>query len=164
MRAASSVPVAGPPVTSRSRGVMSVATVSSGSVRSITSRAVSTPARRPSGWVTIRLVTRSRRMTPWASTSVAPGAMVCGSLITRASARFTRATSATCSSMERKRWMNPIPPARAIAIAMSEPVTVSMFADTTGMASRTLRESRVDTSTSDREAIPLRRGASRTSS
>ena len=60
--------------------------------------------------------------------------------------------------------MIPRPPARAIAIAISDSVTVSMFAETTGMASRSRRVSRVDTSTSEREPMPLRRGASSTSS
>ena len=57
-----------------------------------------------------------------------------------------------------------MPPARAIAIAISDSVTVSMFAETTGIASRRLRVRRVETSTSDRDPIPLRRGASSTSS
>ncbi len=90
--------------------------------------------------------------------------IVCGSGITRASARLTRATSATCCSTDRKRWTMPMPPRRAIAMAISDSVTVSMFAETTGTASRSRRVSRVETLTSEREPIPLRRGASRTSS
>ncbi len=65
--------------------------------------------------------------------------MVWGSAITSASARFTRATSATCCSTVRKRWTMPMPPARAIAIAMGASVTVSMFAETIGTASRRRR-------------------------
>ena len=57
-----------------------------------------------------------------------------------------------------------MPPRRAIAIAISDSVTVSMFADTTGTAIRSPRVSRVETSTSARDRMPLRRGASRTSS
>ncbi len=58
----------------------------------------------------------------------------------------------------------PMPPARAIAIAIGASVTVSMFAETTGTARRRRVVSRVDTSTSDRDPMPLRRGDRRTSS
>ena len=102
------------------------------------------------------------RSRAWAR--VAPTPTVWGSGITSASARLTRATWATCSSTERKRCTMPMPPSRAMAIAISASVTVSMFAETMGAASRSPRVRRVDTSTSERELIPLRRGASRTSS
>ncbi len=58
----------------------------------------------------------------------------------------------------------PMPPARAIAMAISASVTVSMLADTTGAARRSRRVSRDETSTSERDPILLRRGASSTSS
>ena len=90
--------------------------------------------------------------------------MVWGSGITRASARFTRATSATWRSTDRNRCTIPIPPARAIAIAISASVTVSMFAETTGAARRSRRVRREETLTSERDPMLLRRGASSTSS
>ena len=163
-RAACSAVVPGAPTTRRPRGVMSSATGVSGSVWSITSRRVSMPASRSSPSTT------TSPLTPWssirssASASRAPAPIVWGSGITRASARLTRATSATCCSTERKRCTMPMPPSRAMAIAISDSVTVSMLAETIGAAMRSRRVSRVETLTSDRELIPLRRGASRTSS
>ena len=48
--------------------------------------------------------------------------------------RLTLSTSATWSSTERLRWMTPMPPARASAMASGASVTVSMAADTIGIA------------------------------
>ncbi len=62
--------------------------------------------------------------------------------------RLTLSTSPTWSSTDRLRWMIPMPPARAMAMARRASVTVSMAADTTGMASsmRGVRRLAVDTS------------------
>ena len=60
--------------------------------------------------------------------------------------------------------MTPSPPARAIAIAMRASVTVSMLAATIGAVIVSLRVSRAEVSTSDREPMPDLRGTSRTSS
>ena len=57
-------------------------------------------------------------------------------------------TSATWSSIERLRWTTPIPPTRASAIASRASVTVSIAADTTGIASSSSRVSRVRVETS----------------
>ena len=57
-----------------------------------------------------------------------------GSTIIPASERFTLSTSATCASIERFRWTIPIPPSRAIAMARRASVTVSIAAETIGIA------------------------------
>ena len=90
--------------------------------------------------------------------------IVNGSAITSASARLTRATCTTCSSIDRNRWITPMPPARAIAMAIGASVTVSMLADTTGAASDNDLVNRAVVSTSPRDAMGLRWGTSRTSS
>ena len=63
-----------------------------------------------------------------------------------------------------KRWIAPIPPTWAIAIAIADSVTVSMLAETIGTATsiRRVKLDRVDTSR--REATPERRGTMSTSS
>src|SRR5689334_18987629 len=60
--------------------------------------------------------------------------------------------------------MMPMPPARAMAMAMLDSVTVSMLALTTGICSRIWRESRAPTSTCRRERMLVRCGTSKTSS
>ena len=62
--------------------------------------------------------------------------------------RFTRSTSTTWSSIDRLRWMMPMPPARARAMARRASVTVSIAADTIGMASSMRGVSRVQVRTS----------------
>ena len=59
------------------------------------------------------------------------------------SARFTMATWRACSSIDMFLWITPIPPSRAMAMAMGASVTVSMAAVTKGMCSSMLREKRV---------------------
>ena len=53
------------------------------------------------------------------------------------SERFTRSTSSACNSMDRFRWIMPIPPSRARAMANRLSVTVSMGEETRGMFSLT---------------------------
>ena len=78
--------------------------------------------------------------------------------------RFTRTTSATSSSTERKRCSTPMPPSCASAIAIGAVVTVSMLAETTGISSAIRRVSCVRVETSARERMRERRGTSSTSS
>ena len=67
-----------------------------------------------------------------ASEILASGDMVTGSTIMPLSERFTLSTSLACCSGVRLRWMIPIPPCWASAIAMCDSVTVSMAALTMG--------------------------------
>src|SRR5581483_4346480 len=83
-----------------------------------------------------------------ASATGASGGSVTGSTIIPASERLTRSTSATWSSIERLRWTTPMPPTRARAIASRASVTVSIAAETTGIASSIPRVSRVRVETS----------------
>ena len=63
--------------------------------------------------------------------------------------RLTRSTSATWSAIDRLRWTMPMPPARAMAMASRASVTVSMAADTMGMANSMRGVSRVPVVTLD---------------
>ena len=85
-----------------------------------------------------------------ASTSsiVASGVVVIGSVIMPDSLRLTRSTIDACSSMERFRCTIPMPPSRAMAIAMRASVTVSMALDTSGVATVMRRVTRDDVSAS----------------
>ena len=58
------------------------------------------------------------------------------------SLRFTRSTSAACRSIDMFLCSTPMPPARAIAIAISDSVTVSIAAETSGMLSSIPRVNR----------------------
>ena len=71
------------------------------------------------------------------------GAIVTGSTIMPLSERFTRSTSSAWRSMVMLRWMKPMPPWRAMAMARRASVTVSMAAATMGMLSEILRERQV---------------------
>ncbi len=82
-----------------------------------------------------------------ASASVASGKMVIGSTTMPLSKRLTLRTSSACSSGVRLRWMTPMPPACAIAIASRASVTVSIAEERIGRLSRIERVSRVETST-----------------
>lgn len=57
--------------------------------------------------------------------------------------RLTARTSAAWASMSRLRWITPIPPACAMAMAMRASVTVSIAEDSSGMFSPMLRVTRV---------------------
>ena len=67
------------------------------------------------------------------SPTVCASVMVIGCSTTKDSAFFTRSIWRACSAIERKRWMIPMPPSRAMAIAISRSVTTSMLADTIGI-------------------------------
>ncbi len=83
-----------------------------------------------------------------ASRSVASGDSVIGLRIIPLSDRFTRSTSAAWRSIDMFLWSTPMPPARAIAIAISDSVTVSIAAETSGTFSAMPRVNRVAVSTS----------------
>ncbi len=89
--------------------------------------------------------------------------MVTGSLIIPLSDRFTRSTSSACRSIDMFLWMIPMPPSRAIAIAMRDSVTVSIAAATSGMGSRMERVS-TDSMLVSLGCTEEWRGTSRTSS
>ena len=60
---------------------------------------------------------------------------VTGSVIIPLWLRLTFCTSAAWSAIDRLRWITPMPPSRAMAIAMRASVTLSIAADTSGTAS-----------------------------
>ena len=66
--------------------------------------------------------------------------------------RFTRSTSAACRSIDMFLCSTPMPPARAMAIAISDSVTVSIAAETSGIRSSIPREKRDD----DRDVLGMR--------
>ena len=76
------------------------------------------------------------------------GEQVTGLVTMPASERFTRSTWPACSSMDRLRCSTPMPPTRAMAIAIRASVTVSIALETSGTASRIRRVSRLLVSTS----------------
>ena len=84
-----------------------------------------------------------------ASTSLALGPMVSGFTTMPDSNRFTRRTCSACRSGSRLRWITPIPPACAMAIAMAASVTVSIAEAMIGMLSGISGVMRVRISTSD---------------
>ena len=98
----------------------------------------------------------------WAT--VASWAMVIGASTTWLSERLTLRTSSAWRAMGMKRWITPSPPARAMAMAISDSVTVSMLALMMGMARRRPGTRVVDRSTSARLAMRECRGTSSTSS
>jgi hypothetical protein len=75
---------------------------------------------------------RNRAMSATVSRRVADGWSVIGLRIMPLSERFTRSTSAACRSIDMFLWSTPMPPARAIAMAISDSVTVSIAAETNG--------------------------------
>ena len=89
-----------------------------------------------------------RSMTRSASWSVLSGLSVIGSRIMPLSDRFTRSTSLACRSIGMFLWMMPMPPSRAMAMAMRDSVTVSMAAASSGMESSMRLVRRVETSVS----------------
>ena len=127
------------------------------------SRLVMMPSSVMSSATTGRPETRYCAHSPSSSARVALGPMVTGSEIMPDSERFTVSTWRAWSSTERLRWMIPMPPWRAMAIASGASVTVSMAAETMGMFKRMLRVSRVPGSASaGMTSVAL--GRSRTSS
>ena len=84
---------------------------------------------------------RNRAHMASTSASVLSGEHVTGSVTIPASDRFTVSTAPACSAAGRLRCSTPIPPARAIAIAIRASVTVSIAELTSGTFSRILRVS-----------------------
>jgi hypothetical protein len=124
------------------------------------SRLVMIPTRRPPVSTTGTPEIRKRSISATASRSVASGASVIGFRIIPLSERFTRSTSAACRSTDMFLWITPIPPERAIAIAISDSVTVSIAAATNGMLRTIPRVNRERMSTS-RGCTRACRGTSR---
>ncbi len=83
-----------------------------------------------------------------ASSMVLSGPRVMGSVIIPDSERLTRSTSAAWARGSMFLCTTPMPPARAMAMAISDSVTVSMAADRKGICSWMLRVSRVPVSMS----------------
>ena len=82
-------------------------------------------------------------MTASASASVASGKMVIGSTTMPLSKRLTLRTSSAWSAGSRLRWMTPMPPACAMAMASRASVTVSIAEEMIGRLRRIVRVSRV---------------------
>ena len=123
--------------------VITSRTLAAGSVTNRMSRLVTMPTRMPSGSTTGTPEIRYLPHSPSTWRSVSSGLQVIGLVIIPDSDRFTRSTCMAWSSSERLRCSTPIPPSRAIAIAIRASVTVSMALDTSGMESSTLRVIRV---------------------
>ena len=83
------------------------------------------------------------------SSSVASGPIVTGLEMMPVCVRFTRSTWRAWSSMERLRCSTPMPPWRAMAIAIADSVTVSIAATISGTRSEISRVRRVVVSMSD---------------
>jgi hypothetical protein len=104
-----------------------------------------------------------------ASARPASAAIVYGSPMMPCCLRLTISTSRTCGSISpllKPRSMMPMPPSSATAIAMSDRVTVSMFAETIGRFSVTPVEKRQVRSMADgsRRSTTLYCGLNRKSS
>jgi hypothetical protein len=105
----------------------------------------------------------NRFISATASRSVPSGESVIGLRIIPLSDRLTRSTSAAWRSIDMFLWITPIPPARAIAIAMSDSVTVSIAADAKGTLSEIPRVKRDVVATSfgwTSECLGVRRTSS----
>ena len=87
-------------------------------------------------------------MTSMAFSIFSSGRMVMGSTIMPLSWRLTLSTSSAWSSIDMLRWMIPIPPCWARAMAIRDVVTVSMAELTIGMLRGMFRLRRVPTSAS----------------
>ena len=98
------------------------------------SRLVRMPTSRPSGSVIGTPENLKRCISASASCRAAVGGNVTGSVIIPLWLRLTFCTSAACCSTVRLRWITPMPPRRAMAMAIRDSVTLSIAAETTGMA------------------------------
>ncbi len=142
--AASSVPIPTGAVTS-GIGVISSRTVRTAKSSAETkrrSRFVMMPIRVRSAATTGRPDTRYLAHRSSSSARVTSGPTVTGSVTMPDSERFTRSTWWAWPSIERLRCSTPIPPWRAIAMAIRDSVTVSMAADSSGIATEISRVSR----------------------
>ena len=99
------------------------------------SRLVRMPTSRPSASVIGTPENLNRCISASASCSRAVGGSVTGSVIIPLWLRLTFCTSAAWASTLRLRWMTPMPPWRAMAMAMRASVTLSIAADTSGTVS-----------------------------
>ena len=99
------------------------------------SRLVRMPTSRPSASVIGTPEKRKRCISASASCSGASGGSVTGSVIMPLWLRLTFCTSAAWASIGRLRWITPMPPWRAMAMAMPASVTLSIAAETSGTAS-----------------------------
>ena len=106
---------------------------------------------------------RKRRISAMASFRRRSGPSVIGFMIIPLSLRLTRSTSAACRSIVMFLCRTPMPPARAMAMAISASVTVSMAADTSGILREMVRVRRVTVETSRGWTVECR-GTSSTSS
>ena len=104
------------------------------------SRFVTMPTNLPSALMTGMPPMRCSRMMDSASLTVASRNRVMGSWIMPLSERLTFRTSDACWAIVMFLWITPIPPCRAIAMAIALPVTVSIAAEITGVLSMILRE------------------------
>ena len=104
-----------------------------GSVSKRRSRLVRIPTRRRSASTIGTPLMRNLAMMSSAACTSSSGPSVTGSTIIPDSERFTLSTSSRWSSIERLRWITPMPPSRAMAMARRASVTVSMAAETSGM-------------------------------
>ncbi len=130
---------------------MGVITSEAGRLKSVSkrrSRLVMMPTSRPSWSMTGRPEIWNRPHSSSTSASVASPVVVTGSETMPDSERFTRSTCRAWSSIERLRCRMPMPPWRAIAMAIRDSVTVSIAAETSGSLTEMLRDSRVEVSTS----------------
>ena len=89
---------------------------------------------------------RNRAHIASTSASVFSGEQVTGSVTMPASDRLTVSTWPACSATGRLRCSTPMPPARAIAMAIRASVTVSIAELTSGTLSRILRVSWLEVS------------------
>src|SRR6266498_2271839 len=80
------------------------------------------------------------------------------------SAFFTRSIWRACSAIVMKRWIIPIPPSRAIVIAISLSVTTSMLAETIGICSAIFFVKQVFVDKARRESTLEYCGTNKTSS
>ena len=107
------------------------------------SRLVMMPSRRLSRSTTGSPETRYSPHSRSSSSSVASGPMVTGLEMIPVWVRLTRSTWRAWSSVERLRWSTPMPPSRAMAMAIRDSVTVSIAALTSGTRSEISRVRRV---------------------
>ena len=100
------------------------------------SRLVMMPTSEPKSSTTGRPEMRNRAHMASTSASVLSGEQVTGSVTMPASERLTISTWPAWSAIERLRCSTPMPPARAMAIAIRASVTVSMAELTSGTCKR----------------------------
>ena len=150
------------PVTS-GIGVITSPTRRGGSSSKRMSRLVTMPSSLMSRSTTGTPEIRNRPHIASASPMVASGVMVIGSSTMPASDRLTRSTWWAWSSIDRLRWMMPMPPWRAIATAIRASVTVSIGEEISGILTLIRLDTRVEVSAWD-GTTSLSLGCSSTSS